>query len=494
MLWHQSFFVGGVILKKIKYFFPFLFLFIFIFSLSVNAEDNTIVCQEYSVGDELVFFYESYYFAGQDGVNNGTKIRVDFRHIVDSEEPKLCIYVENNYLRWFGLDAIEYEFHNYMWSPDNPQWIDTNSGYVYDYHPAPYGNNQCVTIDFHTNIPIFSSKSDAEQYLSGNLDLKSAINYKKTMENNEWVKPFEDIDINDREIPVPELCNITHSSFSVSNNVDEKYLVEVYLDSGLQNPYYALNAMTYNSIDDPFYVNSFGLITDRSEAYWNGPDFDVFALWQVDNRSALLESVNSFYTRFPTALSWYTAEDVQTTGVFSNFDKTAYGIWGAPFGDKYGLWGNISKVTAEDLAAVDIDDVPLCFTHYRVRYWYYDDDSGYHYGPWASVVYFSDGKVVINSIFQDDDGNIIESGTESGRQDGNGILNITDKFGSLDLGSSDNLFAYVNSLFTNLKYVAGNFSIVFASVFSFLPEDVRHMIYLGMGAIIVIAIIKALRG
>ena len=484
-------------MKKIKYFFPFLLLFIFIFSLSVNAEEtedtsDLVMCDSaFEIGDSAYLYVEL-----MTNVNDWKYTFILDKEITSEEESRICIYVDSDnrlqmhnapsgirYGQQVGTDntsEMEYWFGNRGWVPLG--YANTENFYT-----EMYG--------FVTNIPFFSSYEDALVYINGDDSaVKSALNYKKTFENGSWVKPFEDIEINDREIPVPELCNITHSSFSVSNNVDEKYLVEVYLDSGLQNPYYALDAMTYNSIDDPFYVNSFGLITDRSEAYWNGPDFDVFALWQVDNCSALLESVNSFYTRFPTAMSWYTAEDVQTTGVFSNFDKTAYGIWGAPFGDKYGLWGNISKVTAEDLATVDIDDVPLCFTHYRVRYWYYDDDSGYHYGPWASVVYFSDGKVVINSIFQDDDGNIIESGTESGRQDGNGILNITDKFGSLDLGSSDNLFAYINSLFTNLKYVAGNFSIVFASVFSFLPEDVRHMIYLGMGSIIVIAIIKALRG
>ena len=485
-------------MKKIKYFFLLLFLFIFIFSLTVNAEETeeNIICDSvFDVGDTIIYKVSNNY--------NGYRQDGYAECLATSSNKYICFYLESGVNSPTGYQlAIFNNTHftdlsmtiTYVYDNGSTQYSPNN--YIlnmrpYDYHI--YGEPKSGNY-FYTNIPIFQSKAEAQEYVNGARDINTAINYKKTMENGSWVKPFEDIDINDREIPVPELCNITHSSFSVSNNVDEKYLVEVYLDSGLQNPYYALDATTYNSIDDPFYVNSFGLITDRSEAYWNGPDFDVFALWQVDNRSALLESVNSFYTRFPTAMSWYTAEDVQTTGVYSNFDKTAYGIWGAPFGDKYGLWGNISKVTAEDLAAVDIDDVPLCFTHYRVRYWYYDDDSGYHYGPWASVVYFSDGKVVINSIFQDDDGNIIESGTESGRQDENGILNITDKFGSLDLGSSDNLFAYINSLFTNLNYVAGNFSIVFASVFSFLPGDVRHMIYLGMGAIIVIAIIKALRG
>lgn len=485
MLWHQSFFVGGVILKKIKYFFPFLFLFIFIFSLTVNAEDKPLSYATVDITNGETFYY---YFEWE----NGTEYQYQLAdEMVYTGSKKLALYIGGgDYPMWIRSNDTNVNIPSFR--------SYTSMETCTSYGSWPIGNGTSLTTlvpgKFETNIPVFESADLATQYSNGTIGIEKALNYKKTYENGSWVKPFEDIDINDREIPVPELCNITHSSFSVSNNVDEKYLVEVYLDSGLQNPYYALDAMTYNSIDDPFYVNSFGLITDRSEAYWNGPDFDVFALWQVDNRSALLESVNSFYTRFPTAMSWYTAEDVQTTGVMSHFDKTAYGIWGAPFGDKYGLWGNISKVTAEDLAAVDIDDVPLCFTHYRVRYWYYDDDSGYHYGPWASVVYFSDGKVVINSIFQDDDGNIIESGTESGRQDGNGILNITDKFGSLDLGSSDNLFAYINSLFTNLKYVAGNYSIVFASVFSFLPEDVRHMIYLGMGAIIVIAIIKALRG
>ena len=151
---------------------------------------SEIYCQEYSTGDKLVFFYESYYLPGQDGINDGTKIRIDFSYNVKPDDPKLCIYLEDylesKYLRWLGLDQIEYEYHRYMWSPDNPQWIDTNSGHVYDYHPAPYGNNQSITINFYTNIPIFSSKSDAEMYIDGYIPLSAAINYKKIMNNGSW--------------------------------------------------------------------------------------------------------------------------------------------------------------------------------------------------------------------------------------------------------------------------------------------------------------------
>lgn len=465
----------------LKYILSFAFCVgvIFATTTTVNAEDNTIVCQEYSVGDELVFFYEFYYFAGQDGVNNGTKTRVDFRHIVDSEEPILCMYVENNYLRWFGLDRIEYEYNCYMWSPDNPQWINLNSGHVYNYHPAPYGNNQCVTIDFHTNIPIFSCKSDAEQYLNGNLDLKSAINYKKSMENNEWVKPFEDIEINDSDILVPDLSNISHEGFTVTNCNNDKYLIEIYMKSGFASPESGLSSLT--TIDDALFVNNFGLITDNSEAYWNGPTINIAQLYGVDNISALTNSYTNFYTSYPSAKSY---------GIDASRDDT-YKIWGNPFNKNTWFYTNNTEVNNSDLIGKSPYDFDLCFTNYRVRYFYYDDDSGYHYGPWCDVVYFSNGYITQSAIFQSNVGNIIETPITSGTQDSSGNINFNTS-NIIDLNNPNELFSYLRSTINNINATGNTFMTLFATLFSFIPIELQIALWLGIACMIFIGVIKSI--
>lgn len=464
----------------LKYILSFAFCVgvIFATTTTVNAEDNTIVCQEYSLGDELVFFYESYYFAGQDGVNNGLKVRVDFKHIVDSEEPKLCIYVENNYLRWFGLDAIEYEYHNYMWSPDNPQWVEQNSGHVYDFHPAPYGNNQCVTIDFHTNIPIFSCKSDAQEYLNGNLDINSAINYKKSMENNEWVKPFEDIEINDSNMSSPQLANVSHSGFTVVNVPDERYMVDVYLESGVQNPLPYEKSLT--SIGDALFVNSFGLVSDTEGAFTG--EIDLLSCYGVDNVSALNESVSQFYSTYPSINAFNDSLPMDTLEI----NKPTWSIWGQPFGKSFVFFSKSTSATG----SVSADNCPLAYTNYKVRYFYYDDDSGFHYGPWTNFIYFSDGRVMRGEVFQGNDGNIIESPLESGTQDSSG--NVSMNYGSLvDIENPNELFGYLRSLINNINATGNNFMTLFGTVFSFLPSDLLAIIWLGIGCMILIGIIRA---
>ena len=154
------------------------------------------------------------------------------------------------------------------------------------------------------------------------------------------------------------------------------------------------------------------------------------------------------------------------------------------------FWRTNHEVNTSDVDANLVEKIPICYTHYRVRYFYYDDESGFHYGPWANVVYFSNGKVVSNAIFQDDDGNIIETTINNGLQDESG--NITyDNSEFIDIGNINGLFGNIRSIFNNISATNGTFSQLFASVFNFLPPEILAIIFGGIGLMVFIGIAKA---
>lgn len=481
-------------MKKIKYFFLLLFLFIFIFSLSVNAEEtddtsDIVMCDSaFEIGDTYSFY-----------IKKTTSDNWEYEYILDYEITNddgryCCMYLTSDN-KIYMLNAPMGIRNGYPPGSQTPQVSDFWFG-NHDWIPFGYANSESYIVSssgFSTNIPIFSSQADAELYVNGDSDLiKSAINYKKTYENGSWVRPFEDIEINDSNMLVPALTNVSHSGFSCTNNNDEKYLVEVYVSSGLQNIGNYLEGST--SISDPFVENSFGLVSNNSEAQYNGSSISLFDCYGVDNVNALYNNLIELYTTYPTVLSYQKGTDYE----YEREDFTAtspcfFDIWGRYFGKTYMFWRTNHEVNTSDVDANLVEKIPICYTHYRVRYFYYDDESGFHYGPWANVVYFSNGKVVSNAIFQDDDGNIIETTINNGLQDESG--NITyDSSEFIDIGNVNGLFGNIRSIFNNISATNGTFSQLFASVFNFLPPEILAIIFGGIGLMVFIGIVKACIG
>ncbi|MBO5081533.1 MAG: hypothetical protein J6C06_02900 [Lachnospiraceae bacterium] len=463
-------------MKKIKYFFPFLFLFIFFFSLTVNAEDKPLSYATVDITNGETFYY---YFEWQ----NGTEYQYQLAdEMVYTGSKKLALY--------FG-------------DGDHPMWIRSNDTNVSipsfrsytsmetctSYGSWPIGNGTALTTlvpgKFETNIPLFESADLATQYSNGTIGIEKALNYKKIYENGSWVRPFEDIEINDNDMLIPSLSNLSHNGFSISNRAEE-YGVDVYVVSGLRQPGEFIHDVDLD-LSDYLYGHTLGWLTNGDKVYTQD-SFDLIKDFGVDNVTLLNESVNSFYTEYPNARAYYPDANFMT--------KVYYDVWGAPFGTTYFSYNDVTKVSASDLMGVDCYDVPLCFTCYKVRFYYYDENDGMHYGPWAVVTYCSNGDIKASTSYVGNDGSVIDTPTDFGKQDEQGNISYDNNNYSefIDLGDVNGLFGNIRSIFNNISATNGTFSQLFASVFNFLPPEILAIIFGGIVLMVFIGIIKACIG
>lgn len=484
-------------MKKVyKYALAFFLSFCscFLFIMTAHATDTNEQDKVYyngsvfEIGDTITYECSNLY-------NTGNVLTSYFKEtlVTDSMDLYMCFYLSTDSNTNSGFKLVPYGVPSFvtLWlMPDSSTFLNDAVGYgsqevPFEYSSTIVSKKVVSTSYFYTNLPIFETYELAEQYHNGEDVAAQALNYNKEYANGSWVRPFEDIEINDSDILVPDLSNISHTGFTVTNCSDERYLVDIYMESGLESIETAIAGTL--EIDDAMYVNNYGLITDYSEAYYNGPDFDIAQLFGIDNYAALVENYTDFYTKYPNAVSY------DSNVSLSDLDYY-YQIWGEPFGKKFVFYNGRTSVDSSDLSLVTPYDIPLCYTQYKVRYFYYDDSSGFHYGPWGVYTYFSTGDVVKSSIFQSNTGDIITTPAVSGSQDSDGNIGYIDDTNYIDLNNTNELFGNIRAIFNNLQATFGSYSVIFATVFSFIPVDIQGIIWLGIVLMVFIGIAKAVVG
>jgi len=477
--------------KKLLYILCSVMCMCFMFGFTTttaHAQDNVYLTKDFEMGDTYYYHCENY---AQNGVASGDYYIADYECVKTNDNKlALCIVggssVSGYRYQILGQAPGDYNMSIKYQNVTTGELSEITGYQPFDFQPYPYGNN--FTIDFYTNIPIFENSEDAVSYINGTLGIENAQNYKKVYENGSWVAPFEDIEINDSDILVPQLSNISHNGFTVNNCNDERYMIEIYLTSGIQN----FNKFDSGSLslDDSMYITTFGMITDNSEAYYNGPVFDIAQMYGIDNYSSLYNSICSFFSDYPCYMEWKTKVNGSVVGDAKR--ESFYAVWAKPFGKSYYLMTAYTSPNSVDLENVSVDNFPLCYTNYKVRYFYYDDTSGFHYGPWANVTYFSDGRVSNNSIFQSNTGNIMETPIINGVQGETGNITYSDNTNYIDLNNPNNFFGYIRSLLNNVSATMNSYSTLFSLFFSFIPSDLQGAIWLGIAIMLVTGVILAI--
>lgn len=457
--------------------------------VTAHAEGAGIVCNApLEIGDDLYYHvYNSY-------DNNGTAYykRYEIDIEVTSDNQYCCFYLTESTSTPSGLMINSLEIPMGVYTQYNEDKVVTSVSYdsnVSNVFPDIYivPRHASKTLTFRTNIPIFETYEVAKQYSLGDVSvLTEAVNYNKTFENGSWVSPFEDIEINDSSMLTPQLSNISHNGFTLTNRNNEQLAVDIYVESGFQNPNKYLQGS--NSLDDPVYAHSLGWLTNVDAAYMRN-EFNLLTDFKVDNERLLKDSVSQFYTAYPHYNSW---RDTPANKDNTTHVNDAYDIWGRPFGRQKAFWFFTSSVDASQIENVSIYSVPLCYTTYKVRYYYFDEASGMHYGPWSVYTYFSDGRMLSSGVFQGNDGSVIETAPQVGVQDSSGNIGYVDNMDFVNLNNPNELFSYIRSVFNNISATTGNFATIFGSVFTFLPAEITSMIFLGLGLMVLIGIIKVI--
>lgn len=482
-----------------KKFIPFLlilfiFCIVFIFPLTVHAEndiysDRPINYATIDVEPGTSYYYkmlwenpDDYYFYNGQFCENG----------IFSGSGKLCLYLNDGYPFSVSFFPTGIKVESFRASSKQISACSSVLNPAYSFGNWGFGNSTSFqninVVLFETNIPIFATKQEAEDYRAGNIDITSALNYKKAYDNGSWNLPFQDIEINDSNMVTPKLSNVSHSGFTVTNAPNEKYMVDVYLESGIQDPYAYQQGLT--SLTSTRFVNKFGLVSDQDGLFTG--NIDLMRCYGVDNVSALNSSCKQFYEEFPSISSFNRNCGLPLMDLSAN--TITFSVWGKPFGKKFVFFNTLSTVDSSDLVSINCYNIPIAYTNYKVRFFYYDEDSGFHYGPWTNFIYFSDNRVYESGIFESDDGSVIESPLVPGTQDSEGNVSIGTSGNLIDFNNPNELFSYIRSVFNNVSLVMGNFATIFGSVFSFLPTEITSIIFLGIALMVLIGIIKVIKG
>ena len=423
---------------------------------AVDSEETVYLEKEFEIGDTAVYYCKVVEESGEFSV-------IDFRYTVDASTQNMCLYLETGdtpsgftFNSMQIPSSIEYRYNaqgEFLYTLDG-MGVSSYPPYEYNKGALRSRNPVVSTEGFRTNIPIFETRELAQAYVNGDIGVEQAINYNKTFDNGSWVSPFEDIEINDSSMLTPQLSNVSHNGFTLTNRNNEQLAVDIYVESGFQNPNKYLQGS--NSLDDPVYAHSLGWLTNVDAAYMRN-EFNLLTDFKVDNESLLKDSVSQFYTAYPHYNSW---RDTPANKDNTTHVNDAYDIWGRPFGRQKAFWFFTSSVDASQIENVSIYSVPLCYTTYKVRYYYFDEASGMHYGPWSVYTYFSDGRMLSSGVFQGNDGSVIETAPQVGVQDSSGNIGYTDNTNYVDLNNPNELFSYIRSVFNNISATTGNFATI----------------------------------
>lgn len=473
---------GSVFLKSVyKFVFPLLLgIFLCFGCITVAHAFNEVDSVFYNgsgfeIGDTIVYYCRNQY---SDGGFVEVYVRDDQTVFQEGYDEYMCFYLEENAstnggysMKSYGVVSFTEAYYN---SSLENTFVNNAIGYGGQDVPWEYmGNGESCTstVAFFTNIPIFSDKATADAYHNGADVCSQAINYNKEYSDGSWVKPFEDIEINDSDIVVPQLSSLSHNGFTI-DNLSDNYFVEIYMTSGLQDVYSYLSGS--NSIDNSMYFNNYGLISNNTEEALCQKEYDIAMKFGIDNHSVLTDFSNQFYNTYPKPNS------IESFGNYKG--KELYPIWGVPFGLDFNSVAFFFTDVTPYLNNLNIDKMPLAYSNYRVRFYYYNDSDGMHYGPWADYVYFSDGRVSNSAIFQSDTGNIITTPIQNGSQDDTGNINVNTG-SNIDISDFDNpneLFGYLRSIINNISATSNSFTALFSAFFTVIPSEIQATMWLSI--------------
>jgi hypothetical protein len=288
-------------------------------------------------------------------------------------------------------------------------------------------------------------------------------------------------DMVDYSVPVPELYNLSHNGFSISN-YDGDYYIDIVIESCL---YGAKHLETANSLLSE--QNSYDIVADTdwvyASHYWNIADYsniavsqqniDIKSLWGVDNLSSLIDDFKAWSEEYPTH------RDLPDYNFFKHYN--------ASYSAAYMLRHIYRDNASEDGVLLSSGRAQ---TSYYVRF--YDKDM--NCGQWVCYTY-RDGEYVNNSklypeisvsnVSSDASGNPVTSSTQSGYQteDGTGDYSVsypsTDDISTLDTTP-------IWEVITNLVASLGQLPSLIGSVFVVMPSWLINMIWAGLGAIVVL--------
>lgn len=299
------------------------------------------------------------------------------------------------------------------------------------------------------------------------------------------------------DIPAPELSAISHNGFTLLNNSNNDYYVDIILESNLYGVKMEKNAGTWLPVVDIDWVynSHYYNFADTSQIAINNDVIYIPNLFSVNPESDLVDD----FKKWSLEYSSYSSLPSMSFLKRSTAARTRYV-------DQF-LFKDDSKFS---------DSEQLKFSHmaesvFYVRYY----NKSMIYGPWVRYK-FRDGYVAqvidgtlggayidVGQVDTDDSGNVrvdekgdpIVSDNVSGRQDyDTGESDFSDGSFSLDLSDVTKFFDYLKKIFESVTGALSSFGSVVAACFGFLPGELINALIFGICVMMFIGIIKAVKG
>lgn len=299
------------------------------------------------------------------------------------------------------------------------------------------------------------------------------------------------------DIPAPELSAISHNGFTLLNNSNNDYYVDIILESNLYGVKMEKNAGTWLPVVDTdwIYNSHYYNFADTSQIAINNDVIYIPNLFSVNPESDLVDD----FKKWSSEYSSYSSLPSMSFLKRSTAARTRYV-------DQF-LFKDDSKYS---------DSEQLRFSHmaesvFYVRYY----NKSMVYGPWVRYK-FRDGYVAqvidgtlggayidVGQVDTDDSGNVrvdengnpIVSDNVSGRQDyDTGESDFSDGSFSLDLSDVTKFFDYLKKIFESVTGALSSFGSVVAACFGFLPGELVNALIFGICVMMFIGIIKAVKG
>lgn len=299
------------------------------------------------------------------------------------------------------------------------------------------------------------------------------------------------------EIPAPELSAISHNGFTLLNNSNNDYYVDIILESNLYGVKMEKNAGTWLPVVDTdwIYNSHYYNFADTSQIAINNDVIYIPNLFSVNPESDLVDD----FKKWSSEYSSYSSLPSMSFLKRSTAARTRYV-------DQF-LFKDNSKYS---------DSEQLRFSHmaesvFYVRYY----NKSMVYGPWVRYK-FRDGYVAevidgtlggayidVGQVDVDEDGNVrvdekgnpVVSDNVSGRQDyDTGETNYGDSSFSFDLSDISKFFDYLKKIFESILGSLSSFSSVVAACFPFLPEELVNALIFGICLMMFVGIIKVVKG
>lgn len=318
-------------------------------------------------------------------------------------------------------------------------------------------------------------------------DLTALKNYVATGDESGLVKDEDkDRDFSgeyDPNVPYPELFNLSHNGFEVSNAsenleldliVKSKFFGLKHLKNGI-----SANLDLFDKDTSWTYSSHYYDCTASSEVGYYKSKYDIKNDFDCNNLTDLLADGSHFFTEYPNHNS---LPDYSFTSHAANKYAATYGQLALYYN------GGSSELGCYPLQME---------TKYYVRFYQIDYDTGsMSPGRWYcyTVSYSSDKKnVTISPISPDPNGDPIEVNPIPGHEDdGDGGGFIPDIGIDIPTGNPLGMLSSFLDLLTSLPSMLGELSEFLAYAFAFIPESFWSIIYTGVGFSVVFLIFRAI--